>query len=128
MKKFIISIVTFAYLASTSGATICIQQCMGKTIGWSISEKASDQCTKCGMHNNASNDCCKGHIKVLKVHNDQNLPEVYVNKIYFSPAFFQAGSCDLKESNFLAKNYVTILDLSPPPDNDFCILYCTFRV
>ena len=88
MKKLLIFILTLAYLASASAATICIQQCMGKTIGWSLSEKTPDKCTKCGMHKNASDDCCKGHIKVLKAHNDHSLPEVYLNKISLRLHFF----------------------------------------
>ena len=128
MKKFLIFILTFAYLASTSGATISIQECMGKTIGWNLSQNASDQCTKCGMHKNASNDCCKGHVKVLKVHNDQNLPEVYLNKIFLSAAFIPANPYHQKEFIFSGENFKYIPDNRPPPNNDYCILYCTFRV
>jgi len=127
MKKLLIFILTFAYLASASGATICIQECMGKTIGWSLSEKTPDKCTKCGMHKNASSDCCKGHIKVLKVHNDQSLPEVYLNKFFLPPAFFQPDPYQ-KELSFPAENLGYAENNHPPPHNGYYILYCTFRV
>lgn len=128
MKKFLIFIVTFAYIASTSGATISIQECMGKTIGWSLSEKTSEKCTECSMHKNASNDCCKGHIKVLKVYNDQNLPASYLNKISLPTAFFKADTYYQKELSLPGENFEYVQNNRPPPNNDYCILYCTFRV
>ena len=128
MKKVLLFILTLAYIASTSGATICIQQCMGKTIGWSFTQKTPEQCTKCGMHKNASNDCCQGHIKVLKVHNDQTLPEVYLNKISLPVAFLPRDSYRQNRLNFSPENFKYIHENRPPPNNDYSILYCTFRV
>lgn len=128
MKKIFVFILTFAYLASTSGATIYIQQCMGKTISWSISDKKTNKCDKCGMHDNASGGCCTGHVKVLKVHTDQTLPEVYFNKISLSTALLPANFHFPKQLHFRSEIYGNALYYRPPPKTEFCILYCTFII
>ena len=128
MKKFLIFILTFAYLASTSGATIYIQQCMGRIISCSLVEKDSNKCSKCGMHKNASNDCCKGHVKVLKVHSDQNLPEIYFNKISLANAMVPETTFHFNEW-YSSNTQTTIPENIPPPgQKDLCIFCCTFLI
>lgn len=129
MKKFILLIVTFAYLASTSGATVYIQQCMGKTIAWSLMEREQNKCTKCGMHANASNDCCKDHVKVLKVHNDPNLPESYFNKILLSntalPGIFHADF----RYHFSTEKIKSFESFTSSRSKiNCCILFCSFLI
>jgi hypothetical protein len=129
MKKFILLILTFAYLASSSGATVYIQRCMGKTIAWSLIEKDGNKCEKCGMHKNTTNDCCSSHIKVLKVHNDQNLPQVFFQKLFLTNAFLPKTFDANKQDQFLepkTKDPATFTPLRSPIN--FCILYCTFLI
>ena len=128
MKKILLIILTFAYLTSTSGATIYFQQCMGKTIGWSILEKKADKCDKCGMHDNSAKNCCTGNIKVLKVHTDQNLPELFHSNIFSPVAILTATTYFSK--NLFVKSQVekTSYSSRPPPNVDFCVLYCTFII
>jgi hypothetical protein len=129
MKKFILLILTFAYLASSSGATVYIQRCMGKTIAWSLIEKDGNKCDKCGMHKNTTNDCCSSHIKVLKVHNDQNLPQVFFQKLFLTNAFLPKTFDANKQDQFLeteTKDPATFTPLRSPIN--FCILYCTFLI
>jgi uncharacterized membrane protein len=128
VKKILVFILAFAYVTSSSGATIFVQQCMGKTVSWSLSEKASNKCSKCGMHKNAPNDCCKGHVKVLKVHNDQNLPEGYFNKISLSAAFLPAQLYKHQKFYFIILSLKDVKDHRPPPRNDYRILYCSFLI
>ena len=129
MKKFILLIVTFAYLASTSGATVYIQQCMGKTIAWSLMEKEQNKCTKCGMHANAPSDCCKDHVKVLKVHNDQNLPESYFNKILLSNAALPVIFHTDFRYHFSTEKIETPENFpSPRSGISYRILFCSFLI
>lgn len=129
MKKFIFLILTFAYLASTSGATIYIHQCMGKTIAWDILENEGNSCAKCGMHKNAPNDCCKDHVKVLKVHYDQNLPESYLNHFLFSNAVLPVNDYPDFQSNFSTKKIENTKSFIPPRNKiGYCILFCTFLI
>jgi len=129
MKKFFLLILTFAYLASSSGATIYIHQCMGKTIEWDLSGDEKNNCAKCGMHKNAANDCCQDHVKVIKTHFDQNLPSGYLNNI-FSPFslpvpyhFFNATSLlTARNKNIEKFTHLRSSKIS------YCILYCTFLI
>jgi hypothetical protein len=129
MKKLLLLILTFAYLASSSGATLYMQQCMGKTIAWSLVEKDGNKCEKCGMHNEAANDCCSSHIKVLKIHNDQNLPEAFFQKIFFTSAFLPKTFSLNKQNKFLEtqpkfpESYTALRSKI-----NYCILYCTFLI
>ncbi len=128
MKKFLFLILTFAYLASSSGATVYIQQCMGKTVAWSLVEKDGNKCEKCGMHNNA-NDCCSSHFKVLKVHNDQNLPEVFFQKLFVANALLPEPFSAIKQDEFLDTETKNPKSYTPLRSRtDFCILYCTFLI
>lgn len=128
MKKILVFILALAYVTSTSGATIFVQQCMGKTVGWSLSEKTWNKCSKCGMHKNAPNDCCKGHVKVLKVHNDQNLPDGYYNRISLSSAFLPAQFYKHQKFYFISLSLKDVREHLPRPRNDYRILYCSFLI
>ncbi len=130
MKKLLLFILTLAYVASSSGAIIYIHQCMGKTIAWDIIENEGNSCAKCGMHKNAPNDCCKDHVKVLKIHNDQNLPNACFSKITLHNALpvdhFSFPSPILTNGeNKTDESY------TPPHRSskvNYCILYCTFLI
>lgn len=128
MKKILVFILALAYVTSTSGATIFVQQCMGKTVGWSLSERTSNKCSKCGMHKNAPNDCCKGHVKVLKVHNDQNLPDGYYNRISLSSAFLPPQFYKHQKFYFISLSLKDVREHLPRPRNDYRILYCSFLI
>ena len=128
MKKILLIILTFAYLTSTSGATIYFQQCMGKTIGWSILEKKTDKCDKCGMHDNSPKNCCTGNVKVLKVHNDQNLPKLYSANIFASFAILPATIYFSKDLYVRSQVERSSFSSRPPPNVAFRVLYCTFII
>lgn len=129
MKKFLLLILAFAYLATSSGATIYIHQCMGKTIGWDLDVESNQSCDSCGMHKDAPKDCCRDHVKVLKTGLDQNLPTNYFSKIVLSyallpktiPADFHFGFQNVKHDSF--ERFIF-----PRNKINYCILYCTFLI
>ena len=129
MKKFLLFILSLAYLASSSGATIYIHQCMGKTIAWDIIENEGSSCSKCGMHKNASGDCCNDHVKVLKVHNDQNVPVANFGKVLLPGTLPSPGYSFSQPVLFLSENKTTE-SFAPFRSGklDYCILYCTFLI
>jgi hypothetical protein len=128
MKKIFLLILTLSYLASSSGATVYIQQCMGKTVAWSLVDKENNKCEKCGMHK-STNDCCSNHIKVLKVHNDQNLPEVFFHKFFLSDTFLPETFSLNKQDEFLQIQTTRPESFTPLRNTiNFCILYCTFLI
>jgi hypothetical protein len=127
MKKILVLILTFSYLASASGIPVYFQQCMGKTIAWSFTDKEKDQCAMCGMHNSTSTGCCQEQVKVLKVHNDQNLPEVYLKKIFSSPALPAGVFYSVRDHKSLPVIPETAGSYTPLR-KDYCILYCSLLI
>ncbi len=75
MKKFLILILTFAYIASTSGATVYLHYCMGKMVEWNVLGNDKNRCPNCGMDKSEkdSGTCCKDEHKQLKVTNDHSI-------------------------------------------------------
>ncbi|MEO6814385.1 MAG: hypothetical protein ABI172_10675 [Ginsengibacter sp.] len=129
MKKFLLLILTFAYLASSSGATVYMHECMGKVIEWDLSAGESSSCAKCGMHKNEPNDCCKDQVKVLKVHVDQNLPTDYFSNFIYSKALLPRVF-SFSEFALLYSEKNIPLNYLPPRSSkiSYSILYCTFLI
>ena len=72
MKKILVSILAFFYLASSVGATVHLHYCMDKFINWSLL-KGGDKCSKCGMEKDGG--CCKDENKFVKNNIDQKVAE-----------------------------------------------------
>ncbi len=129
MKKVFLLILAFAYLATSSGATVYIHQCMGKTIEWDLKGDENNKCDKCGMHKNAANDCCQDHVKMIKMQNDQNIPGTFFSKIFFSTSIptpvYSFYTLRLFGSwNKLIESHT----LSRSSKINYCILYCNFLI
>ncbi|WP_147202018.1 HYC_CC_PP family protein [Segetibacter aerophilus] len=125
MKKFFVTILTFIYLVTTTGATLHTHYCMGKV--FSVDFVKKDGCTKCGMQ--TSEDCCKDELKVIKV-NDNH--QQAINEISSAPAFAIVEkqytiAADTLSSTTLAS---AIYNNSPPNSSgtSLCVLYCVFRI
>ena len=79
MKRFIISILAFLYISTSTGATIHLHYCMGKLVNWNLRHKPDDKCGKCGMktsHNSKKNGCCRDEYKQIKNEKDQKLSQI----------------------------------------------------
>jgi hypothetical protein len=130
MKKLLLFIVTFAYLATSSGASIYIHECMGKAIEWNLKSNDSDKCPNCGMHKNAANDCCKDHVKVIKVPSDQQLPEAFFKNLSSTIAVLPAPLYSSLSDRFLVATIASQVSETPlrRSQTNYCILYCTFLI
>ncbi len=73
MKKFIITILAFLYISSSTGATVHLHYCMGELVQLGFWRSNTNKCGECGMEkNNAKpNSCCKDEHKQLKLEKDQ---------------------------------------------------------
>ncbi|HWJ27150.1 MAG TPA: hypothetical protein VNS32_11450 [Flavisolibacter sp.] len=74
MRKFVVTILAFVYLSSTSGAIVHLHYCMDKFVGWGLWHNDNQTCSKCGMDKRQTKDngCCKDEHKQLKVEGDHN--------------------------------------------------------
>lgn len=75
MKKVLVIIFAFLYLGVSSGATIHLHYCMGKLVGWGLSDKKDALCKTCGMHKAGHKDCCHDEQKQVKFEKDQKVTE-----------------------------------------------------
>lgn len=88
MKKIIVTIFAFLYLAVSSGATVHLHYCMGKLVKWELFHKKDNgKCSKCGMAKSSSKDgCCKDENKLVKIEKDQRVAEAACSVQLFSVA------------------------------------------
>jgi len=125
VKKFLVTILAFVYLATTTGATLHMHYCMGKIYSVDLIKK--DGCSKCGMA--ANEGCCNDQLKVIKVKdnhqsisNEISFASAYsiLNNHYniFHPVIYDASSPLTTNNN------------SPPGSSgkSLCILNCVFRI
>jgi hypothetical protein len=67
MKRILVTILSFLYMASAMGATVHLHYCMGEFMGASLVHKHEHKCDKCGMvKTEDDNGCCKDEHKTIK--------------------------------------------------------------
>jgi hypothetical protein len=71
MKRFLITLLSILYLASSTGMTVHIHYCMGNIMGISLIEKKETRCGKCGMQKTLENGCCKDDHQTFKTNDHQ---------------------------------------------------------
>jgi hypothetical protein len=125
LKKFLVTILTFIYLATTTGATVYTHYCMGKAS--SVNLVKEDGCSKCGTQ--PGEDCCSDELKVIKVNDNHQHTS---NEISFAPASailkrqYNLAEPDLSGIAAASRTY----NNSPPnaSGTSLCILNCVFRI
>ena len=130
MKKIIFLIATMAYMFSTTGATVYIHHCMGNVVDWDFKKNDVESCGTCSMVKDASNDCCKDEIKVLKIDQADKHPETAANQLSFKDVILPLTYFALNQQIF------TINKKEFPPVDialnetvpDLCILHCTYQI
>lgn len=70
MKKLLIFITAILYFAGSTGASLNIHYCMGRTAGWDAGFDEQHHCRNCGMEKK-SNGCCKDEHRFIKLGDDQ---------------------------------------------------------
>lgn len=83
MRKVIVFIVAFLYLASASGATVHLHYCMGELIDSGLWHNSDKSCSNCGMKKSEKKDngCCKDEHKFVKLDKDHKTAEQQVNQL-----------------------------------------------
>jgi hypothetical protein len=74
MKKFLVAILAFLYISSSTGATVYMHYCMGRLAGAGLEHHSSKTCDKCGMEKagQKGKGCCKDEHKFFKTQTDQD--------------------------------------------------------
>lgn len=129
MKKFLLTILAFIYITSSTGATLHMHYCMGKLADLGFIKKISKSCSKCGMEE-TGNGCCRHEAKFVKNNTDQKTTESAVQftlLIYTTPHLFFE---DVLSDNFPAITLVSPVSYPPPRDGGiaYYIRNCVFRI
>ena len=128
MKKVIVSILAVLYLCSSVGATVHLHYCMEKLVNWSLTDKDSDQCDKCGMQKDG--DCCKDELKFVKNSLDQKTAESAIQLMQITTNAAPVSVINISElyPTTLAENYP--ISHAPPIKSgvDILIRNCIFRI
>ena len=73
MKKFLVAILAFVYLVTTSGVVVTIHYCMGKLSSAEYGVAKISKCDKCGMkETQKKKGCCHTESKIFKVDDSHN--------------------------------------------------------
>jgi hypothetical protein len=115
MKKIIVTIFAFLYLAVSSGATVHLHFCMGKLINWELwNKKDNGKCSKCGMAKSKAKDgCCKDENKLVKIEKDQRVAEAAFSMQLLSVAV-SVSFVETPDVPFLFVTAATPVSNSPP--------------
>jgi len=74
MKKFLVAILAFLYISSSTGASVYMHYCMGELASAGLGNHTTKTCDKCEMENTGQKgkDCCKNENKFFKSQTDQD--------------------------------------------------------
>ena len=103
MKKFLILILTFAYLATTTGATVHMHYCMDKLVELNLWHSEKDQCNNCGMDKSETKDdkgCCKDEHKQVKVDKDHYTSDVAFQAMQIAAAALPVSFIEIPATTF----------------------------
>ena len=130
MKKVLVTILAFTYLAVSSGATIHLHYCMGKLVGWDLGEHNKKQCTNCGMEKKDRKGCCRDEHKTLQIEKDQKATEAAFQFIAQSPAVLTITYAGLPPVYIPSIAMGNAATHAPPPLSGVPVFLrnCNFRI
>ena len=128
MKKIYLGILTFFYMAVSSGVALELHYCMGDKAGMDLYGSASDKCGKCGMTEKKTG-CCHDEFKFYKL-NDSH--KTVTNDIDLSASSFAVVN-EYYMYNWQMPDNTAVTAFnnhSPPADTgpSACIMNCVFRL
>ncbi len=130
MKKVLITILAFTYLAVSSGATINMHYCMGKLMNWDLKQKQDAKCGTCGMGKTGHKGCCKDKQTVLQIGKDQKISEPGFQVLKNSPDAI-TGVCPVLPIAYISLIVTGNPVAHAPPQPGAVPIYmlnCNFRI
>lgn len=129
MKKFLVAILAFLYISSSTGATVYMHYCMGRLANSGLVHHRAKTCNMCGMENKC-NDCCKDENKFFKIQTDQEVVAYVFHTmqpfaVALPVSFFEMPSVDV--STIAEENPISH---SPPQSSDVAVYIrnCVFLI
>ena len=128
MRKWLLLLISFCYLASSSGVAVQWHYCMGKLRSVAISfSPAEDSCSKCGMKKKA-NSCCNDAVNISKLTDDHQQSNLIAFD-FLSAAVLATPAYVSPEPSFVFAAENIQSKIYPPPGlpNNRIVLFCVFR-
>ena len=129
MKKFLLTILAFVYIASCTGASFHMHYCMGKLADSGFTDNIAKTCSNCGMEE-TDNGCCRHEQKFVKNDADQKTTEPGLQSIQLTYKVPHLFFNEVLSNNFPAVTSVSPINHPPPLDSGiaFYIRNCVFRI
>lgn len=132
MKKIIIAIFAFFYLAVSSGFTVHMHYCMGQLADWDLGHNKSKTCSKCGMDKSdeKNSGCCKDEHKLIKNITDQKTSETGIQLIKFIAVALPVSFDEVLSVNFLSVTEENPISHAPPRSSGVAVYIrnCIFLI
>ena len=131
MKNFIVAILSFLYISTSTGATVHMHYCMGELVNWSLGHNNPKICDNCGMEKTDAKDngCCKDEHKQLKIEKDQKVAESF-KMMQLLPSTLPVSFIEVPALNFCCVTEKSPTCHSPPRNSDIAVYIrnCAFRI
>lgn len=116
MKKFLVAILAFIYLGTSTGATIHLHYCMGKLADTGLGINKSKTCGECGMEKSDEKDngCCKDELKFVKNDSDQKINEVGIKMMQLASTAFPVSFIESPLNNIPSVTEENPISHAPP--------------
>ncbi|MES2649482.1 MAG: hypothetical protein V4717_21570 [Bacteroidota bacterium] len=128
MRKWFLLIISFCYIASSSGVAVQWHYCMGKLRSVDLGISAHEEtCGKCGMEKK-ENACCNDSVQITKLTDDHQQSNYTAFNFLRQIAAVPAPLFGL-ETSFSCLPIVSADVIYPPPalKANRNILFCVFR-
>lgn len=132
VKKVIVTILAFLYLATTTGATVHLHYCMDKLVEQNFWHKEKETCGNCGMDKKEQADktCCNDKYKQIKVENDQNISDFAFQALHFTATALSASFIEIPTIAFSSITEENPTGNAPPLISSIALYKrnCVFRI
>lgn len=136
MKKLLLTIMTFVYLAVASGASVNLHYCMDKLVSMDIMGRNDHNCPVCKTQkeNSAKTEfsckgCCKDELKQVKLENDHKAQQSFFSEISFEST---EGTLHSNEYTlFIPVKLIGSYNINGPPTKHKVptfLFNCVFRI
>ncbi len=131
VKQFLVLILSFVYISSSTGAFVHVHYCMGEVASWGFGANQSTVCGKCGMEEviGETTGCCNNEQQVIKLVNDQKVSEA---NFHFEQHYVEAITPQLARfsSQYFPSLSERIHPTSAPPLRKvpLFLFNCIFRI
>ena|SRR4026208_2301096 len=132
MKKILIAIFAFFYLAVCSGFTVHMHYCMGELADWDFGHNKSKTCSKCGMDKSDEKDngCCKDEHKFIKNNTDQKTTQSTIQLVKLISVAIPVSFVEIPSVNFPSVTEINPLSHAPPRSGGVAVYIrnCVFLI